>query len=310
LTELVTELVAGLHQSDSFHGVDRQCALPGGRVIAYREFGAPDGDAVLAFHGTPGSRLKFASAHRAAVDRHQRLISIDRWGYGGTTRHPAPGLDAFGRDMGEFLDALSISQAAVIGVSGGGPFAAAAAAVLGARVCAMALVAPVGEFNRPANTPRELSAFHSFCFRVLPRVPGAVRLVFAPLRAAAILAPGLAAIMATRRAGKVDRTLMRNPAHRRGLGEAFRAGLLWSSQGAVTDMMLFSRRWDIDPSKIQCPAKVWIGSADRNVPVKAAISLAHRIGTCELEVLKGGGHFWIVENFSVVLDWTRGQAPR
>jgi pimeloyl-ACP methyl ester carboxylesterase len=58
-----------------------------GRVLKVLEDGDPAGRLVLVHIGMPNSRLLFArdaqSAHRLGI----RLISYDRPGYGGSTRH-------------------------------------------------------------------------------------------------------------------------------------------------------------------------------------------------------------------------------
>lgn len=284
-------------------GKCRSVILPGGRKVNFAEYGSPAGRPMLVLHGTPGSRLKFAVAAAAAEARGLRLISPDRWGYGGTPAHPLPSLSAYAADTAALLDALDIDRIGVMGISGGGPFAAGIAARLGARITCAALVAPVGEIVGSGLSRHDLQLMHRFAFRVLPRVPGAVRVLFEPLRALTMVAPSAGAIVATARAAPADRRLMKDRELRKSLGEAFAVGLMGGTQGPVVDLGLFSRPWDVDVGKITCSTRVWIGSADRNVPIKAAMSLAQRIPGARLTVLADEGHFWIARNFEVVLDW-------
>ena len=51
----------------------RLLTLPDGRRLACAEFGDPNGVPVLALHGTPGSRLMFALADKAAQDEGHPL---------------------------------------------------------------------------------------------------------------------------------------------------------------------------------------------------------------------------------------------
>ncbi len=118
--------------------------LADGRRIGYAEFGDAQGAAVLAIHGTPGSRLMFALTDKAARDRRLRIVAPERPGYGlsdfrrkGTLTHAAD-------DMTAFADALGLDRFAVIGVSGGGPYAIAAAASMADRIALLALISPVG----------------------------------------------------------------------------------------------------------------------------------------------------------------------
>jgi pimeloyl-ACP methyl ester carboxylesterase len=278
-------------------------ALEDGRKLTYRTYGAADGYPILALHGTPGSRLKFAPADRIAGRLGLRIISLDRWGYGGTCAHPAPSLSAFGRDCGWLLDSLGIGEAGVVGISGGGPYAAAVAAVLGRRISRLALVAPVGPIAGVRLKLGDLRPAHTFTFRVLPKLPGAVRGVFVPFRHVALAAPSASAVVAVLRAAASDRRMMQDRDVRRSLGVTFREGLRVSTRGPSIDMGLFGRPWDVDTHKVECAAKVWIGTEDRNVPIPAAVGLARSLTHCELELLEGEGHFWIARNFNVVLHW-------
>lgn len=280
--------------------------LPDGRSIAFRCFGDPAGYPVLALHGTPGSALKFAMADAAALEAGLCMISPDRWGYGGTDPHPRPTLSAFADDMSEFSDALGLERMAVLGVSGGGPFAAAVASKLGNRVSAVALVAPVGPIaGTAAGTPAAsaLSPFHVFAFRGLPRAPGAIRMAFLGFRALLGRNGPLAMRIATSRAARVDRRMACQPYERQSLIDAFREGLAPGADGPVIDMRLFGRRWDIDPARIAARTRLWIGDADRHVPQAAARLLAGRIATCELLALEGAGHYWVMQHMPEVLGW-------
>lgn len=277
--------------------------LRDGRRIAYRCFGDPDGHPVLALHGTPGSRLKYAMADGAARDAGLSLISIDRWKYGKSDGHPRPSLAAFAEDMEDFADRLGLGRFAVLGISGGGPYATAVAAAAGNRISALALVAPVGPI---AGVPAAvaMSAFHTLAFRGLARAPGAMRLVFSGFRRLIARSDGaLAMRIASSRAAVVDRRMLCRPNQRQSLIDAFRAGLEPGSEGPAIDMALFGRAWDIAPERIVVPSRLWIGSEDRHVPVMAARLLAGRIPGCVRTDLDGAGHYWVMQNMAAVLGW-------
>lgn len=281
---------------------DHECHLPDGRTICYREYGERDGMAVLALHGTPGSRLKYRIAHDAAVANGLRLIAPDRWGYGRSDAHAAPTLKAYADDAQALMRSCGITRYGVVGISGGGPFAAAVAACHPGAVTALALVAPVGRVAEPEQCG-VMGAFHRFCFRTLPHVPGAVRLAFLVLRAIALTAPALSIRLATIRAGPADQRLMAPYEKRLPLGLTFAEGLRYGASGPVVDLDIFARPWDVDPASIICPARLWIGGQDRNVPIPAARKLAGTIPSCSTVALADQGHFWISGNFAVVLQW-------
>src|SRR3954447_11205533 len=107
-------------------GRDSSCVLPDGRTLEYWEGGDPDGLGVIFHPGSPCTRVMGREGHEAALAHGVRLVSISRPGYGGSTLPPgAPSLRATGSDTAELARRLGITEYAVLGTSGGGPFAVA-----------------------------------------------------------------------------------------------------------------------------------------------------------------------------------------
>jgi pimeloyl-ACP methyl ester carboxylesterase len=280
----------------------RRFRLACGRLITYCEFGTADGFPVLALHGTPGSRFKYAAADEDARRAGLRLISPDRWGYGGSDSPPYSSLSAYADDMRELLDGLGIGRFSVVGISGGGPYAVAAAARLGRRVAALALIAPVGPIAGTIE-PSALNAVHRFCFRRLPRFPRMLRAAFQLYRQTLAIAPKTSMRVATLAAAPVDKALVRTPGVRDHLYEAFRAGLERGVGGPLIDLHLFSMAWLVPFEAIDARTRIWLGTEDRNVPQAAVEALAGKIGEAELTRLPGQGHFWISRHYGEVLAW-------
>jgi pimeloyl-ACP methyl ester carboxylesterase len=118
--------------------------LPDGRRIGYAEFGDAKGLPVLAIHGTPGSRYMFALTDQAARERGLRIIAPERPGYGLSDYRRRDALAQTAEDVNALADGLGLDRFALIGVSGGGPHAMAAAASIPDRVALLALISPVG----------------------------------------------------------------------------------------------------------------------------------------------------------------------
>src|SRR5581483_5239709 len=127
---------------------------------------------------------------------------------------------------------------------------------------------------------RSLSPFHRFAFTVLPRAPRAIGAVFAVFRASLAHAPRLAAQLTTLRAGARDKALIARPEVAHWLLGSFLEGLRRRVAGPVVDLQLFSRSWGIDLAAIRAPARLWIGTADTAVPLRAARLLARSIAAC------------------------------
>ena len=287
---------------------DHEMHLADGRRISWREYGDPNGRPVLALHGTPGSRLKYRVAHNKALKRGLRLITPDRWGYGRTDRHKKPSLNGYADDALALMLHCNAYRFSIVGVSGGGPFAAALAARYPSNVARLALVAPVAELADPKMTGK-MGLFHRLCFRGLPRVPGAVRATFTCLRAVAMMSPPMAASLAILRAGPSDKKAMRPRSMRRLLGLTFAEGLRHGCSGPVIDMNLFARKWEFDATTIASEVQVWLGTEDRNVPVPAAVALGNSMPNSQVTLTNGQGHFWISKDLDIVLKWLSENEP-
>jgi pimeloyl-ACP methyl ester carboxylesterase len=106
---------------------DQKIKLLDGRVLVYREYGDSQGKPLFFFHGWPSSRLRGDHFDQAAKSAKIRLISIDRPGYGLSDFKENRTLLDWPDDVVELADKLKINKFAIVGVSGGGPYAAVTA---------------------------------------------------------------------------------------------------------------------------------------------------------------------------------------
>jgi pimeloyl-ACP methyl ester carboxylesterase len=122
--------------------------LADGRRLAFTEWGLPDGKPVLYFHGSPGSRL-WCPDEAATSAAGVRLIIADRPGVGRSDPLERAGYGDWPADVAGLADALNLATFPVVGVSAGGPYAAACAARIPDRVEAVALVSsgPLTKYN-------------------------------------------------------------------------------------------------------------------------------------------------------------------
>lgn len=277
----------------------RLLTLPDGRRLACAEYGDPNGLPVLALHGTPGSRLMFALADGAARLRGIRLIAPERPGYGLSDYRPSETLARIAEDLSAVADTYGLDRFAIIGVSGGAPFAVAAAASMPDRISLLALVCPVGEL---ANGQLRLSRFQRFLFRRLARRPWATRLFFRRLRSMVFRSPDSAYRWLMARLRVPDRELLARPEVRASLQAAMSEGLRPGTEGAAQDLRLYCAPWGLKLADIDVPAIVWQGSDDPVVPPAAAYALARALPNCRLDVIQGAGHYWVFGQFGLILD--------
>jgi pimeloyl-ACP methyl ester carboxylesterase len=119
-----------------------------GRVLGYDEYGPEDGKPLFYFHGTPSSRLEWRMFGTAqlATELHLRVIAMDRPGMGLSDFQPARRLGDWPTDVVALADRLNISRFAVLGYSGGGPYAAVCALAIPERLVSVGMVSGAGPF--------------------------------------------------------------------------------------------------------------------------------------------------------------------
>jgi pimeloyl-ACP methyl ester carboxylesterase len=86
------------------------------------------------------------------------------------------------------------------------------------------------------------------------------------------------------------------------LQTALREGLRPGIDGAQQDLRLMCAPWGLALQEIDVPAVLWQGSDDAIVPPGAAYRLAEMLPNCRLDVIQGGGHYWVFNQFERVLD--------
>ncbi|KAH7152887.1 Alpha/Beta hydrolase protein [Dactylonectria macrodidyma] len=132
--------------------------LPDGRTLGFAEYGEPDGAPVLYFHGYPSSRLQAGPVHEVAHRRGLRFIALDRPGFGLSSPQPGRRLLDWPDDVRAFAEGMQLHRFAVLGLSGGGPFALACA-----RALPRDMLAGVGLFA--SGPPWAAGAHHMSLFR-------------------------------------------------------------------------------------------------------------------------------------------------
>jgi len=273
----------------------------GDRVLRVRDAGDPQGHPIVYFHGTPGSRLDIAFADGLAVEAGVRLVSFDRPGYGGST--PARfGLVSVADDVAAIADALGIDRVATLGLSGGGPFALAAAAVLPDRVTRVGVASGPGPF---ALVPGGLDMLDDDDIAALALLPGDP--VGAARRFAAGFEPYVASFRATP-AGELimehfgdrmsprDRELVADERLATAYGLSMKEAMRQGATGGGWDNVAWVPAWEVDLATISRPVLLWYGDDDRLAPPFFGEWLHENVPGSQLVWRAGEGHFGLMEH--------------
>jgi pimeloyl-ACP methyl ester carboxylesterase len=219
------------------------------------------------------------------------LISFSRPGYGGST-NSSPSLAATAHDTLGVADALGVGEFAVLGGSGGGPYAIATALADPARVKVVGLAGGVGPWRLieppdPADPDLPLLALVD---------AGDVAGALDGFRRQA--AEDFDRMLTLDDAAMVDAFFDGAPADDVGWLDA-EARALWAADarealasydGYARDNVAWGGAWDIDPTRVTVPTWLWYGDADRMVPPSHAHWFAQRIPNATLVVRPGEGH--------------------
>ncbi|HEV7707808.1 MAG TPA: alpha/beta hydrolase [Asanoa sp.] len=271
-------------------GDEANLTLPDGRAIDYFDGGDPSGRPIFFQPGSPNTRIMGKLWHPAAQAAGVRLISVSRPGYGGSTAIvDRPTLSAVGRDLAALATLLGLAEYAVIGSSGGGPYAVAAAALDPQRVRALGVVAGAGpwrELADPSWEPEERACLARLDEGDLAGARADMRhLVENVWQADLRKLDGDARL----NAWLGDDPLAGDEAYRAIMADAMRA-VLEGTEGAVFDGLAIGAGWDIDLRAIQAPTLLWYGGADEACPVTYGHWYAERIANAQLVVFPEDDH--------------------
>ena len=125
-----------------------QITLKDERRLGYAEYGDPHGAPLLYFPGTPSSRLIHPPIE-PTIALGVRLFVLERPGYGLSDFQEQRKLLDWPNDVTAFADTLGFDRFPVVGVSGGGPYAAACAFKLPGQVTRAAIIGGVGPSDLP-----------------------------------------------------------------------------------------------------------------------------------------------------------------
>jgi pimeloyl-ACP methyl ester carboxylesterase len=269
--------------------------LTDGRRLSFVEFGDRQGKPLFYFHGFPGSRLEAKLAEKISLSTHVRFIGIDRPGYGSSSFKPRRTIIDWADDVARLADALGIDHFSILGVSGGGPYAAACACKIPDRLDAVGIICGMGPVDIIGLT-RNMPWRYRQGLRLADRFPPIAAVIFPfPAFFFRYFPERMLSILSGKVAGP-DKIALKNNELINVLSasfrEAFRSSLRWPARDAV----LYSRPWGFRLQDIRIRIHLWHGEKDRIVPPEMARYMARMIPDCRATYYADEGHFSIILN--------------
>ena len=271
--------------------IEGTVAVARGRRLGFAEFGPPDGRPVVWLHGTPGARRQIPAEARALAETFGvRIIGIDRPGIGSSTSHLYRSISEFVPDLTRLIDSIGVDRYFVIGLSGGGPYALAAAHAHPDRVVAAGVLGGVAPTVGVDAIGGGLVALGRRLAPVISvgRVPIGIGLTGAVRIARPLASPALEVYARLSPPG--DRRLLARPEFKAMFLDDLLNGSRKQLSAPLADVLLFSRHWGFEVADVTVPVRWWHGDADQIIPFEHGVHMVGRLPHAELSVLPGESH--------------------
>ena len=287
---------------------ENQFVLPDGRILSYAQYGAPEGQRVMYFHGSPACRLERLLIGDDVL-RHPGLnvVAPDRPGIGGSDFQRSRSFLHWPQDVLCLADHLGWERFSILGNSGGAPYAAVCAAQMADRIDHVAIVSGGWRMDWP---------------EARDHLPLPNRLTLALARRAPWLMGWMLRAMTAGKSGTKEEELAQLARHLappdlaafgvgdrvQVLGRMLREAIRRGTRGVVWDLSLYTSDFDFDPGEIRRPVQWFHGEADANAPLALARRAAASIPGAQLTTLPGEAHLsTLVNHFAAISAHLRGE---
>jgi pimeloyl-ACP methyl ester carboxylesterase len=277
--------------------LEQRLTLKDGRTLGFAEYGDPNGEPVLEFHGIPGSRLEAAYFDDAGKSLGVRVIGIDRPGFGISTYAKGYRIIDWPPDVLEFGNALGLNRFAVAGISSGSPYALACARFIPERLNGCAVVSGIsplkveGEKLKPGDyilTAEILMA------RLANTVPLVARIAFRYILRQLRNNPRKAMELLMKGAPPSDLELLNDERARRNFQETVVECARGGIDGPIEGFALELRDWGFRLNDIKTHVSIWQGAADNVVFPRAASYMASKLPNHRLHIIPDAGHLTVI----------------
>jgi pimeloyl-ACP methyl ester carboxylesterase len=274
-----------------------EVTLRDGRTLAYAEHGSPSGRPIIYCHGVPSSRVEgdliVNGATASALGL--RVIVPDRPGMGYSHFQPGRRIVDWPNDVTDLAGVLGLKTFAVLGSSGGAPYAAACGALIPSRVRIVGVLGGVAPSDAP-GVLRSMSGPLRMMFRLGRFAPALLRSLFrlnlrAMRRGGARASQRMAAW-----APEPDRQFLQRAEISAGFMACFEEACRQGPHGPAEDVGLIARPWGFDLAGVKVPVLLWHGEQDRNVPLASGRYLASAFPNCRATFYAEDAHLSVPLN--------------
>lgn len=270
--------------------------LSDGRRLGYSQLGDPDGIKVFFTGGFPGSRL-MVDLFLGRISAGISLVGLDRPGAGLSDFKPGWNILDWPADVIQLADHLGASKFAVLGWSGGTPYAAACVVKYPERILACGLISGMGSPDLSVEGAIARNQIWRFLARTVPWMIKPMlwflygRFDHNPEKFIASLKNMQAEISGPDRAAYAETQTLHVMAQ--GMAEAYRQG----THSQAYEARLLYRPWGFRFSDLKgTNIFLWHGEKDMNIPVSIGKAIADQIPGIKATFFPDEGHLSVITN--------------
>ena len=275
--------------------------LPDGRTLAYAEFGDLDGEPVITFHPTTGSKLQCHPNNELTRAFGVRLILIDRPGFGLSSKHAERSFLSFADDVEQLANHLNLKRFSLLGYCGGGPYSMACAYKLGSRIKHLTVVSGVTPY-KDIDLLHGASTVNRMLVKIATVLPESVFNLASIVAMKMVKEPESYLDELQGALCDTDKAALNEPEFMDNFTAALADSLKQGPKELAREQVLFASDWGFDVSDIQASVDLWYGDQDKHVPVELANRLSTDISSAQFHKIKDYGHFMIYHKWKDILE--------
>lgn len=290
-------IVASYNISLRANNPDLQITLPDGRILAYAEYGQPNGEPVFYFHGGQESRLSSGFMDSTAKSLNVRLIAPDRPGVGNSTYQLNREFINYSSDIQALADSLGIDTFSVFGLSGGAPHVLACVVGIPDRLNRVSIVSGATPYDYKGTLKGmwfPVKLIHKFASM---KSDWFLRKFLESDHKALSEHPDKKLKQFQKYLPKPDKELLTaQPEYGmefiEGSVESYKQGM----DGVVQEWRLYVRDWNMNLDTIEKPITLWYGSEDKMAPKYRGEYYQSRLKNSRLHLIPNEAHFSLIRN--------------
>ena len=266
--------------------------------LAWNEYGAPEGEPIFYFHGTPSSRMEAKVADNIARDLGIRLIAPDRPGYGDSDVQDDFRLLNWPDVVSQLADKLQLNQFSIFSFSGGGAYALACAHELAERLKHVTIVGSPAPFETEVMQKYISAEFKPLYELSAADYPAAVQQVSQLVNS---LDTFLEILQAT--LPPSDKALFEQDSFHQHYLESLTLATTHGVNGIVNDLRNLTLPWQFNLEDIQLPIDIWHGREDKSFGFAIAEYLSNTLKSTSTHFLNNNGHYFLFNQWREILGY-------